>query len=113
MASAASVMWRKGENFSQMRTVGEGLVVGASPGVGRRRDRGRGVAPEVTAGARLGVGLGVDVCPEVSGQRGSPVRCASGVDVDGKVERLEVADVLAGMQPIQFMATIATFCPAH
>ena len=46
-------------------TVGEVLVVGASPGVGRGRDGRRGIAAHVAAITRLRVGLGVDVGTKV------------------------------------------------
>ena len=72
----------------------EVLVVGTSPSVSRRWDSGRGVAPNVAAGAGLGVRLGVDVGAEVGGQGGRPIGGAGGIEVDGEVERLEVADVL-------------------
>jgi len=53
-------------------TVGEVLVVGASPGVGRGRDGRGGIAAQVAAGTRLRVGLRVDVGTEIGGERRGP-----------------------------------------
>ena len=52
------------------------------------------VAADAGTDARLGLGLGVDVGGEGSGEGRRPVNGAGGVDVDGDVELLEVADVL-------------------
>lgn len=92
-------------------TMGEVLVVGTSPSVSRRRDGRRGVAPNVAAVAGLGVRLGVDVGAEVGGQGGRPVGGAGGIEVDGEVERLEVADVLQANS--QFSVSLLVCSPAH
>ena len=52
------------------------------------------IAADAGTDARLGLGLGVDVGGEGSGEGRRPVNGAGGVDVDGDVELLEVADVL-------------------
>ena len=52
------------------------------------------VAADAGTDARLGLGLGVGVGGESKGEGRAPVNGAGGVDVDGEVELLEVADVL-------------------
>ena len=74
--------------------VRESGVVGAGPSVGGGSDGWGAVATNVAANARLGLGLGIDQCREVGGERGRPVRSASGIDVDREIQCLEQAGVL-------------------
>ena len=86
--------WKRDCRGFVLTGVRESGVVGAGPSVGGGSDGWGAVATNVAANARLGLGLGIDQCREVGGERGRPVRSASGIYVDREIQCLEQARVL-------------------
>ena len=76
---------------ARVRHTGKATGISPGPGVGGRGDGGGGVAANVTADARLALGLRVDGGREGGGEGGRPVGGAGGVDVDLQTQRRRVS----------------------